>query len=209
MCGTCGMRETPEPDQPGPQTSPPDIIAGKKFLVVDDEPAILKTVSRLVTTLGGQVDTADNAEMALARLALLDFDVVISDVRMGRNSGLRLLSTANTWGFAPGAKWVMVSGSWTAGELSLAETFGAVTLDKPAGKGKLLDTIRTLLAPPAPAAAPEIAAETVAAEGPATVASTAPPATPPAATPIKDLVCSFCGHAYRPEDPSCPHCGGA
>jgi PAS domain S-box-containing protein len=55
-----------------------------RVLAVDDEPAITRAVVRLLRPLGHVVSTADSAEQAMERLTAEQFDVVVSDVGMGK-----------------------------------------------------------------------------------------------------------------------------
>ena len=60
-------------------------------LLVDDEPALLKVISRWLSDFGFEVTTADSAETALQALALRRFEVMLSDVIMpGMMNGIAL-----------------------------------------------------------------------------------------------------------------------
>jgi diguanylate cyclase len=60
------------------------------LLIVDDEPAILTTLSRLLAS-EFEVLTAESAEEAMAVLRLRPIDIVLSDQRMPRLTGVQLL----------------------------------------------------------------------------------------------------------------------
>jgi DNA-binding NtrC family response regulator len=63
----------------------------KRILVVDDEESVRTLCSRILTNQGYSVDTVTNADLALERVALESFDLVISDYRMlGKLNGLTL-----------------------------------------------------------------------------------------------------------------------
>jgi two-component system response regulator AtoC len=62
----------------------------KRILVVDDEEAIRLTLSTLLARHGYHVDTAENANAALAKLDQDDADVVLADVRMPDMDGIEL-----------------------------------------------------------------------------------------------------------------------
>jgi DNA-binding response OmpR family regulator len=60
-------------------------------LVVDDEPDIRKMLSLMLRTAGFEVTVAENAQQALALVLELNFDAVVTDIRMPRDSGVDLL----------------------------------------------------------------------------------------------------------------------
>ena len=62
-----------------------------KFLVVDDDPAILKIVSRFIELSENEVDTCDNALEAIQNLADLSYDILITDATMPAYSGFDLI----------------------------------------------------------------------------------------------------------------------
>jgi DNA-binding response OmpR family regulator len=74
-----------------------------RILLMDDEAAILIPTSRFFGFLGCQVDTAEEAEEALALLCHRRYDLAILDLRLTRHNGsegidvLRELRTRNRW----------------------------------------------------------------------------------------------------------------
>ena len=65
-----------------------------KVLLVDDEPALLRGICRLLTQAGHDVVTAGDGETAIRLLCSGDFDVVLSDISMPGMSGLQLTRIA-------------------------------------------------------------------------------------------------------------------
>lgn len=59
-----------------------------KILLIDDDTLVVKTLSRLLTTKGYKVETALNAIEAISKVAVSDFDLVISDIRMPGDNGI-------------------------------------------------------------------------------------------------------------------------
>lgn len=59
-----------------------------RILVLDDEPGLRQTVSRILAAEGYDTSTAADGEDALARIAENDADIVLCDLRMPRMSGL-------------------------------------------------------------------------------------------------------------------------
>jgi two-component system, cell cycle sensor histidine kinase and response regulator CckA len=66
---------------------------GERILVVDDEPLILRIVSRMLTKLGYKIDVAETGDAALVRLQdeADDYQLVILDMSMPGISGVECL----------------------------------------------------------------------------------------------------------------------
>ena len=76
-----------QPDRPDPLWQPGEL----RVLVVDDEPDVCLGLKVLAESLGAQVETAADAEVALERVATRPPHVIISDINMPGKSGLDLL----------------------------------------------------------------------------------------------------------------------
>ena len=63
---------------------------GAKILVVDDEPAILAFLHRLLTEWGHSVETINNADAALDRLKTERYSLILLDIKMPGISGVEL-----------------------------------------------------------------------------------------------------------------------
>jgi DNA-binding response OmpR family regulator len=122
------------------------------LLVVDDEPRILRLVSRVLVSHGHDVETASTGEEALVKAAALDFDLVILDLLLPGIDGhtvLRELLAGNSR-----ARVLVLSalGDVEAREQCLQE--GAVDyVAKPFAVADLLDRVDVQLAQ-APTEAP-------------------------------------------------------
>tara|TARA_B100000959_G_C14984083_1_gene624792 strand:+ start:1718 stop:2083 length:366 start_codon:yes stop_codon:yes gene_type:complete len=64
-----------------------------KYLIVDDEPATRKSLGWFLEQNGHSCKTACNSVEAMSHLGHEIFDVVITDLKMGRMNGLCLLKT--------------------------------------------------------------------------------------------------------------------
>lgn len=62
-----------------------------RILVIDDEPGLRQTVSRILAAEGYDTSTAGHGEEALAMLAGQDADLILCDLRMPKMSGLEFL----------------------------------------------------------------------------------------------------------------------
>jgi len=63
---------------------------GRRILLVDDEPTILDLLVEVFGEAGYRVDTAANGEEAARKVKTAVFDVIVTDIRMPRMSGIRL-----------------------------------------------------------------------------------------------------------------------
>lgn len=66
----------------------------KRILIVDDERNILLVISKFLRQEGFYVETARSFDEAVSRLAVLDFDLLLTDMRLPGKSGLDLLKWA-------------------------------------------------------------------------------------------------------------------
>jgi two-component system NtrC family sensor kinase len=57
-------------------------LAGKKILVVDDEPTLAEMLQEMLAIDGHQVETAANGAIALEKLGEQAYDLIVSDLRM-------------------------------------------------------------------------------------------------------------------------------
>jgi two-component system response regulator AtoC len=69
-----------------------------KILVVDDEPGLRQTVSRILGAEGHTVGTASEGDEALTRLATEDVDLVLCDLRMPKMDGLEFIERYTSGG---------------------------------------------------------------------------------------------------------------
>ena len=63
------------------------VLSRPKVLVIDDEKAISKMLAMALSKKGYDVDTADNGEQGVEKLHIADYDLVITDMRMGKMTG--------------------------------------------------------------------------------------------------------------------------
>jgi len=82
----------PEP-QPGPATEAGDVgaLVGGHLLLVEDDPDNREVLRRLLEAAGNTVDVAADGLIALEKLGVRDYDLLISDLQMPRCDGLELI----------------------------------------------------------------------------------------------------------------------
>ena len=74
------------------------MMASLSVLIVDDDPALLQALPQtLRLRMGGvTVETADSAAAALDRIAVQDYDAIVTDIKMPGMDGLALLAEIRT-----------------------------------------------------------------------------------------------------------------
>jgi DNA-binding NtrC family response regulator len=134
-------------DGASPDMNRPDLahVAVGAVLVVDDEPMIVRMISKVLSRHGHVVITAVNASDAIEALKEHAVDVLISDLRMPGTTGVELLATARRE--FPDVVRIAFSG---ANDLRLAvqcvndgEVFRY--LAKPCGAAELLEAVDAAL----------------------------------------------------------------
>src|SRR5204863_197150 len=90
------------PDPPAPRSRPNRgdvrVTTTLSVLIVDDDPALLQALPQaLRLRMGGvTVETADSAGVALDRIAVRDYDAIVTDIKMPGMDGLALLAEIRT-----------------------------------------------------------------------------------------------------------------
>jgi len=101
-----------------------------KFLVVDDDPVVAKSIDRVLTGKGYAVITASNGPEALDKLAREKYDAVITDIRMPGMSGLEMAARIRQ--SQPWLPVVIVTGYGSTESEALAKDIGVTSfLRKP------------------------------------------------------------------------------
>jgi CheY-like chemotaxis protein len=65
---------------------------GRRCLVVDDDTIVMRLVANMLMGLGYHVDMAENGSIALSRITMTRYDVVVSDLEMPLINGFLLAS---------------------------------------------------------------------------------------------------------------------
>lgn len=111
-----------------------------RILLVDDEATILESLGRLIERDGHCVMTARSAEEAIARLQRESVDVVVTDLRLPRDSGIDLLRTVKR--LHPDVEVILMTAYGQIEDAVEAMKEGAYDfLPKPVKKAALMKTV--------------------------------------------------------------------
>jgi DNA-binding response OmpR family regulator len=118
-----------------------------RILCVDDEPSVLTLKCSILQAAGHQVTASLSARDALEKLRLESYNLVITDWRLGAESGQTVLEAAKA---RPGTPVIVVSGFLA--EVGHTRPAADLYLEKPLHPKRLVEAVNRLLrADPAPA----------------------------------------------------------
>lgn len=141
-----------------------------KVLVVDDDPAVRKSIDRVLSGKGYAVITAENGEEAMRKMKEEKYDVVYTDIRMPGMSGLDVAEQVKAQ--KPWTPVVIITGYGTEAAEARAKAAGVSSfLHKPLSPEMIEDSARDALA--APAAVAQVLVLPASAEAPAAAPSAA------------------------------------
>jgi CheY-like chemotaxis protein len=121
--------------------------ASHKVLVVDDDPAVRKSIDRVLTSKGYAVITAENGEEALRKLNEEKYDLVYTDIRMPGISGLEVAEQVKAR--KPWTPVVIITGYGTEAAEVRAKAAGVSSfVHKPLSPAMIEDSARDALAAP-------------------------------------------------------------
>jgi DNA-binding NtrC family response regulator len=114
------------------------------ILIVDDEDSLTMTVSKDLTGNGYSVDTASNADEAIATLQKKTFDLVFLDIKMPGKDGFEVLKFIK--GHTPDTKVIMLTAYADLANAIESKRLGAEGfISKPYDLVDLMTTIENLL----------------------------------------------------------------
>lgn len=114
------------------------------ILIIDDEKAIRKTLSEILSYEGYKIDDAENGEEALKRIKEKNYDVILCDIKMPKMDGIEFLEKARE--ARPDVPVIMISGHGTIETAVEAVKKGAFDyVSKPPDLNRLLITIRNAM----------------------------------------------------------------
>ena len=114
------------------------------ILIIDDEKAIRKTLSEILSYEGYKIDEAGDGEEGLKRFSEKTYDVVLCDIKMPKVDGMEFLAKATAAN--PDVPVIMISGHGTIETAVEAVKKGAYDyIAKPPDLNRLLITIRNAM----------------------------------------------------------------
>lgn len=127
------------------------MTASRKVLVVDDDPAVRKSIDRVLSGKGYAVITAENGEEAMRKLNEEKYDLVYTDIRMPGMSGLEVAEQVKAQ--RPWTPVVIITGYGTEAAEARAKAAGVSGfVHKPLSPEMIEGSARDALAAPAVAA---------------------------------------------------------
>lgn len=110
-----------------------------EILLVDDDPRILWMVSEFLEDEGYHITSKSSGETAIEALGTRDFDLVITDLKMGKTGGIAVLKEAKK---VSSETMVIIFTGWPIDPLQLgADDY----VRKPCGLGQLSRTVARCL----------------------------------------------------------------
>ena len=113
-----------------------------QILIVDDEPAVRRTVRAALESAGYECSESENGEAALAWLEENKADVIIADYHMPGLSGMKLLEKVRGRLDGKSPPVIMLTGSLEDKNKAKAKELGAfAVVDKPCNFRELVITV--------------------------------------------------------------------
>src|ERR1700688_3605805 len=114
------------------------------ILIIDDEKAIRKTLSEILSYEGYKIDEAGDGEEGLKKFREVQYDVILCDIKMPKIDGIEFLEKAKESN--PDVPIIMISGHGTIETAVEAVKKGAYDyISKPTDLNRLLITIRNAM----------------------------------------------------------------
>jgi two-component system, NtrC family, nitrogen regulation response regulator NtrX len=114
------------------------------ILIVDDEKAIRKTLSEILSYEGYKIDEAGDGEEGIRKFREKEYDVILCDIKMPKMDGIEFLEKAKEGN--PDIPIIMISGHGTIETAVEAVKKGAYDyISKPPDLNRLLITIRNAM----------------------------------------------------------------
>ncbi|MBF0205883.1 MAG: response regulator [Oligoflexia bacterium] len=124
------------------------LVLTGKVLIVDDEISIRHLLEMILSLIGLQVFEAQDGLEAYARIKEETFDFIITDMKMPKMNGDRLMEKVKNENLAPQSKFILITGC-NSGDLSvdqneLLRKNATICLQKPFNMQEVLDVFKQL-----------------------------------------------------------------
>jgi two-component system NtrC family sensor kinase len=140
------IEAAPLPMPPATPAAAPAAPVSQRVLVVDDEPEIVDLVRAMLEGAGYEVATAESGALALEMLGEVNFDAIVSDLRMPDMDGAALWREVKARWPALAQRLLFVTGdTLSPGARRFLADAGCPSLDKPFAKADLLARVKALL----------------------------------------------------------------
>lgn len=113
----------------------------RKVLCVDDDPEVLLGKRFILEQAGYEVTACVSAEEAIREFDRVDYDAVVTDWRLGSESGRTVVEAAK----AKSSAAVVVVSGYVSEAFRAAEPMADIYLEKPAHPGELVQILKILL----------------------------------------------------------------
>jgi PAS domain S-box-containing protein len=134
-----------DPPPPAPREVPRG--AGRKVLVVEDEPSVLDLIVTLLTEHDWRVDVAGGGRQGLERVRAGGYDLVVSDMRMPDGDGQEFYTGVLTLAPALARRFIFITGDTAnPGAWAFLEHSGVPVIEKPFPPSVFEDAVARVLA---------------------------------------------------------------
>jgi CheY-like chemotaxis protein len=131
----------------GQQHDTPSLIRGKAILVIEDEPEVAAVVLEVLRFDEHSVDVAADGEVALEKLQQGVYDVILSDIRMPRLTGMALYQILEQREPQLLRRIIFLTGDTATPELlEFFERTGAPSVHKPFTLDEIRQAVQRILA---------------------------------------------------------------
>ncbi|HUR32465.1 MAG TPA: MASE1 domain-containing protein [Vicinamibacterales bacterium] len=142
-----GAASTAAASSETPAEDPADVLAGRRILIVDDQPESREVLTMMLTFAGAEVDVADSVDDALRKLEASRPDVLLADIGMPGKDGYALVRAVRAMDARTGRRLPVAATTAYASALDRQRALDAGFdghVPKPIIRSALIELVRTL-----------------------------------------------------------------